>query len=351
MDKSSDSPTLTRRQFLYRLSTVGIYSALTIDALAETGEDPIESLFRETIVVDGVLYSLKRYDTQRTPNGHREIKRQTGIDIATWSIFAERLDDTLQWLQSRRDLRLITTARAIDEAHTAQRFGILLYDQNIRGSGLGGSIGGLETRKAQGLRIFQIGYSDSTEFGGGDNRKYSKLPLNQFGMEVVRELNRLRMIVDVSHTGRQTALDVTQVSSAPVVATHCSARALTKHQRAKHDDVLREIAATGGVIGVMNVAKMIQRESDVVTVDDYVAHIDHMVQTVGIDHVGFASDCWLDGSGVDDKKFGKLDNFLASPERWKHVVRRLQRLGYSRDALQKLMGLNFRRVFQQILDP
>lgn len=348
-----DMDLLTRRQFLGGAAAIALGSVISAALLPtplKAAEAPSDALLNESFLFDGVLYSTQRRDCACTPAGVGEIKRQTGINAAAWSVAASRLSELNQWMAGRTDLQLMTSAADVDTVVTIGRFGVIYYDQNGRGANLGSSVAPLAERKARGLRIFQIAYSDSSELGGGDDPRNAELPLTPFGREVVRELNRLRMVVDVSHCGRRTTLDVAAASTSPILATHCTARRLTNHYRAKPDEALKAIAQTGGVIGVMSVGRMIRRSTGQGTIDDYVAHIDYMVQLVGVDHVGLASDSWLDGAPVFPD-LDSTDGFLMSPDRWRHVVRRLQAKGYTADALKKVMGLNFKRVFQSVLDP
>ncbi len=274
------------------------------------------------------------------------IKRLTGIDVGNHSTRVNRLADRNRWVELHSDALLrIDKASDIEKAKKTNHYGIIYYTQ--LGYDLGGSIEPLAKWKEEGLRVFQITYGDN-ELGGGS--RSDDLPLSSLGKKVVKELNRLRMVVDISHCGRRTTLDVTEASGDPVTANHANAERLTNNGRNKSDEELKAIARTGGVVGITNINRYLLMDSSrPATIDDFVAHVDYMVEKIGIDHVGISSDGSLDGGLRYEVDYS--DPFLCSSERWKNVARRLHEMGYSRQDLQKILGLNFKRVYEQVLDP
>lgn len=308
--------------------------------------DFIEKLFADSLVIDGLVnVSVKKSKgaTHLAPGG---IKRLTGIDMGNHSTHVNRLVNRNRWIELHSDaLMRIDKASDIETAQKTNCYGIVYYTQ--LGFDLGGSIEPLAKWKEEGLRVLQITYGDN-ELGGGS--RSDDLPLSSLGKKVVKELNRLRMVVDISHCGRRTTLDVTEVSSNPVTANHANAERLTNNGRNKSDEELRAIAGTGGVVGVTNINRYLLKDSSApATIDDFVAHIDYMVEKIGIDHVGISSDGSLDGGLRYEVDYS--DPFLCSSERWKHVARRLHKTGYSLEDLQKILGLNFKRIYDQVLDP
>ena len=109
-------------------------------------------------------------------------------------------------------------------------------------------------------------------------------------------MNALGIVVDVSHSNKQTTLDAADLSTKPIIATHANARALTSRSRNKDDEELLAIGATGGVIGVTTIGWMLDSDGDgAAGMDDMIAHIEYMVALVGIDHVGVSADARMDG--------------------------------------------------------
>lgn len=309
-------------------------------------DDFIEKLFVESLIIDGVVNLGMKRGKSSSPLVPGQIKKLTGINVGGHTTRISTLSSRNQWVEQRSEaLMRVDRASDIEKARKINRYGIIYYVQS--GFDLKGSVEPLSQLKDGGIRVFQITYLDN-ELGGGSGS--DNIPLSPLGRKVVKELNRLRMVVDISHCGKQTTLDVTDVSSHPVTANHANVWQLCRNSRNKSDEELKAIAATGGVVGVTPINRyLLQDSSRPATIDDFVAHIDYMVEKIGIDHVGVASDGYMDGTERYDVDFS--DKYINSPERWKHVARKLHKMGYSKVDLQKILGLNFKRIYDQVLDP
>lgn len=213
--------------------------------------------------------------------------------------------------------------------------------------------------------------TDSTEFSG----------LSEFGENVVREMNRVGMMIDVSHVSDSAFFDVIRLSTVPVIASHSSARAICDNPRNLNDEMLADLAGNGGVVQVCllsdyvkkmppnperdsvmaglrvkyrNYSELSDAEMDsarvewramnqkfppnLATVKDYVDHIDHIVAVAGIDHVGIGSD--FDGGG------GLEDCFDVS--QFPNITIELVRRGYSEEDIRKIWGENLFRVMREV---
>ena len=161
--------------------------------------------------------------------------------------------------------------------------------------------------------------------------------LSEFGKTVVREMNRLGIIVDISHTSEKTSFDVLEISRHPVVASHSSVKALCNSTRNISDELMKAIAEKGGVIQVCLYGGFI-RENGRATVEDAVDHIDYIVQKAGIDHVGIGSD--FDGGGglTGLKDTGEM----------LQITLELLRREYSEKAIAQIWGGNFMRVMRAV---
>lgn len=162
--------------------------------------------------------------------------------------------------------------------------------------------------------------------------------LSSFGREVVAEMNRVGMMIDLSHASEKTFYDVLECSNVPVICSHSSSRLLCDHPRNLTDNQMRAIAAKGGVAQVCLYSGFLKKGGGA-TVDDAVKHIVHMVDVMGIDSVGIGSD--FDGGGG-------LPG-LEDASRFNSLTRRLMREGFSDDDLSKIWGRNFIRVWKQII--
>jgi membrane dipeptidase len=311
--------------------------------------DPdIEAFFTRSIIFDGLVNLSVRRGEGSPDLEPGTVKNLTGINLGNMTTRVQRLESLNAWMEERAEgTHRVLRASDLATALETRRHGVIYYVQQAFDEELHGSIEPLAIWKDQGLRALQVTYQDNLLGGGSFS---DDLPLTGLGRRVVRELNRLHMMVDVSHTGRRTTLDVTEYADGPVTANHANARRLTDHRRNKTDEELRAIAATGGVVGLTIIGRFMLRDpSRPATIDDFIAHIDYMVNLIGIDHVGVASDSYLDGSQVFDVDFS--DPYINSYDRWKHVAYRLRSMGYTDEDLEKILGLNFLRVYHEVLEP
>jgi len=171
----------------------------------------------------------------------------------------------------------------------------------------------------------------------------TKSGITPFGEAVVKEMNRIGMIIDLSHTSDQCVWDVLETSEAPVICSHCNARAICGHPRNLTDEQIKAIAAKGGVIGLMCVFIGPGPEYHDRTswpVDDprfqrWLDHVDHMVGLVGTDHIGWGSDGYL--------------TMLGTPAELPKITEGLMRRGYSETDIRKFWGENYLRVFKEVV--
>ena len=165
--------------------------------------------------------------------------------------------------------------------------------------------------------------------------------LSDFGYKVIKRMNRLGMIIDVSHASSSTLADVLECSKAPVVATHSGAWEMKNHKRNLTDDEMRAIAAKGGVIqcatGRFFLSHLPKKD---VTVKHLVDHIDHMKKIVGPDHIGLGTD--FDGGG------GVVG--LEDCSKMKAITVEMLKRGYTPEELGKFWGGNFLRVWEEIIN-
>jgi membrane dipeptidase len=162
--------------------------------------------------------------------------------------------------------------------------------------------------------------------------------VSALGEQVIAEMNRVGMMVDVSHGSKATALDAMRLSRAPVIASHSSVRALRNHPRNVDDETLHALRDDGGVIQIVALGDYVRRpEGGPPTVSDLVDHVDYAVQRIGIDHVGIASD--FDGGGG----VAGWNDASETP----NVTAELLRRGYSEADIAKLWGENLLRVWRE----
>ncbi len=209
-----------------------------------------------------------------------------------------------------------------------------------------------------GLRCAQLTYNTQNLLGSGSTERVDG-GISDYGEQIIKAMNEVGMLVDVSHSGDKTTLDAVELSPKPIAFTHSNCRALNNHPRTKTDEAIRKLAAKGGVMGITGV-RMFVKATDPTTVEDIVDHIDHVVKLVGIDHVGIGSDSDLmgyDHMPADQYKQLKA-GYKASyafrdkidtdgfdhPRKVYDLTAALIRRGYSDTNIQAILGGNFRRL-------
>jgi membrane dipeptidase len=193
--------------------------------------------------------------------------------------------------------------------------------------------------------------------------------LSDFGVDVVKRMNELGIIVDLSHCGKQTSYDGIQFSDPPACFTHTMCESIYRnHPRAKTDNQIRTMADKGGVMGVAALGYFVGPDpGGKTTIETYLDHVDHTVKVGGIDHVALCTDFPIQGIKVWATKETwyepRLKSFkpsynvkwppwipdLDKPGRFRNVARGLNKRGYSDDQIEKILGLNWLYYFDTVL--
>ena len=215
------------------------------------------------------------------------------------------------------------------------RHGIMLGIEN--GYAIGKDIKNIEAFRNRGVVYMTLchnGDNDICDSAKGNNEHGGVSP---FGADVIREMNRVGMMVDLSHGGEKSFYDALDISSQPIVCSHSSARALCNHPRNLTDDQMRALAQKGGVAQVTFYHGFLKAEGEA-SIIDAIAHLNHMVKIMGVEHVGIGTDFDGDGGVKGIASASELINF----------TRRMLRERYTNEEIQMLWGGNFMRVMQQV---
>ena len=281
------------------------------------------------------------------------------------------------------DLELAATADDILAAHKRGHIAILMGVEG--GQAIDSDLAILRTFFTLGARYMTLTHTNHTPWADTSSKPPEHNGLTDFGKQVVREMNRLGMMVDISHVSDKTFFDALETSSAPVIASHSSCRALASAPRNMTDDMLRALAAKGGVVHInyyegfldndfqQRQSALKDEEAQQTAIDDaspkfgdrsqegpavrkinaarleklgriplskLLDHFDHAVKVAGIDHVGLGSDF----DGVDDMLPEGIEDISKLP----NLVRGLMERGFSDDDILKILGGNTLRVMRDV---
>ncbi len=253
--------------------------------------------------------------------------------------YTHGLLDTLEKLCTRTDRMFIARSAAeIAEAKIAGRIAALVAIEG--GEAIGTSLDELKTFYDRGVRLMTLTWSRRNAIGRGVKVEGTD-GLSEFGHSVVREMERLGMIVDVSHCADETLLDVLSIARRPLVASHSNSRELCPHPRNLTDDLARLIAATGGLVAVTFAGIFVDTDPAKVNVGRMVDHIERLLSVIGADHVGLGTDFdgFTDSYGLVMKDSSHLPELTAAM---------LDR-GIAPDVIAKVMGGNWSRVIAAVV--
>jgi len=247
---------------------------------------------------------------------------------------------------------LALTAADIERIHTSGRIASLIGMEG--GHSIDNSLADLRMFYRLGARYMTLTHTANTPWADSANGPAEHHGLTPFGEEVVKEMNWLGMLVDLSHVSPETMEDALRVTRAPVIFSHSDARALNDHIRNVPDNVLEQLAKNGGVICVtfvpgfvspkVNAWNALSKEDQArqpmpqASIADVADHIDHIRKIAGIDHIGIGSDF----DGITQTIPG-LDDVSKYPALTAELLKR----GYSDGDVKKILGQNLLRVFRQ----
>ncbi len=311
---------------------------------------------------------LAAYDLRGTTPGHTDIQRlrQGMVGAQFWSVYvpsramAEHASARIQLEQIDLAKRMIERYPDVFELATSPDDLVRIFEDGRIASMLGmegghaieNSLGALRAFYDLGARYMTLTHSANNDWADSCCEDPELDGLSAFGREVVREMNRLGMLVDISHVSPATMHDVLDVSQAPVIFSHSSARAINNHPRNVPDDVLRRMAENDGVVMVTYVTVFVNQAlldwselpadqrtgpAPEATVADVIAHLEHVRDVAGIDHVGIGGD--YDGA--------TLPTGLEDVSTYPALFAELSRRGWSESELRKLAGENVLRVWRE----
>jgi membrane dipeptidase len=316
---------------------------------------------RPGIVVDGLIIS--RWSDQVLAAMSEGRLTCANFTCSVWENSTGTLRNIAEWLRriDRQQDRLIKVDRAtdIERAHQQQKIGVLLGFQNT--SAIEDRLELLEIYKRLGVHIIQLTYNTQNLVGSGCWEQNDS-GLSGFGREVVAEMNRLSMLIDLSHVGSRTAADAIDASQSPCAFTHVCPRGLSPHPRNKTDDELKRIAGSGGFVGVAAYAPFLR---DGASLDDFVDALEYVISLCGETCVGIGTDA-TDGQDEaffdwlrHDKGYARrvvptrgtapLLEGMRWPTDYGSIEAALKRRGWAEPLVRAVMGENWLSFIRQVI--
>jgi membrane dipeptidase len=214
-----------------------------------------------------------------------------------------------------------------------------------------------------GMRVFSVSHNRRNVLADGCGSR-ALAGLSFLGVDVVKELNRLRVLVDVSHLSEAGFYDVLEVTTAPVIATHSNARAVCDHPRNLTDDQLKALAENGGMICLNFYRDYLRVDGENASLEDLLDHIDHIASQIGVDRVGLGPDFmdapreivapalkYVDPTGehgLTVEKYMTGPKGIADNSQFGNVARGLEGRGYKAEQIDGVMGGNFLRLLAKV---
>ncbi len=395
------------KEYLSHIIFLTLFILIAITVLASflaTGEDPLDKLHSETLVWDShndlsyrILYE-KLDIGKRLPGGYVDIPRlkQGGVDVQTVALFVQNFlypdkcaRQALQLLEAMKaeieknsdSVELARTGADIERIVKAGKIAMPLTIEG--GHAIEDDLELLRKFHSLGASSMTIthnishGWADSS----GDKPKWDGL--NDLGRKVIKEMNRIGMVIDISHVSDETFFDIVEITQDPLIASHSGCRVLNPHHRNISDEMLRALAKNDGVIGIVFVLPFLTPEyreammelsaigrpwfeklpkiedldlriavehlragqdwplENLPTIENVLDHIEHAVKIAGVDHVGL---------GADMYPRTPLPVGIRGAQDYPKITKGLKKRDYSNEDIKKIMGGNFLRVWKQVTD-
>ena len=294
------------------------------------------------------------------------------VTICYHEDFQEMVENIIAWNQRFEQYsQLIFQGRTADDvrkAHEEGRTAIFFGFQNC--SPIEDNIGLVEVCHQLGVRFMQLSYNNQSLLATGCYEEDDP-GITRMGRQVIREMNRVGLVVDMSHSARRSTLEAIEISERPIVITHANPSFWFPALRNKSDDVLKALAESGGMLGFSMYPHHLKDKSDCL-LEEFCTMIARTAEMIGAERIGFGSDLcqdqpdsvveWMrNGTWTRERDFGEGSagqaGFPVQPE-WfrdnrdfKNILNCLRKTGFSEDEVERIVGLNWLNFFEQSFDP
>lgn len=296
------------------------------------------------------LAELKRYKDI----GVDYLSINVGMDFNSQGLIMEVIAGFRHYIQTHEDYMLAENLSSIEQARSKKKMCVAF---DLEGSVmLADNPNMVELFYALGVRQMHLAYNNDNSVAGGcagENIGISKL-----GREVIKEINRVGMVLDLSHMGERSTLEAMDLTSKPPVFSHSNVKALKDHPRNITDEQIKKCAQRKGVIGVNGIGVFLDSPAQISSAK-IAEHIDYIVQLVGPEHVGIGLDYVVDKEEIKEyieshpEVFGKMESskgdllMYGSPEQFPEIREELTLKGYKAGDIDLIFGENFYRIAKE----
>ena len=319
-----------------------VYEQLYRKSIGE--ESPLRDAVAPRLIRDGIDVSV--YAVSGDSYSHSQ---NTGRYLET---ALENIDMFLDEApKSEGMISLIRTRSDLPEKVRPGQISFILHFEG--GMPLQGSIHQLRNFYRLGLRSMQLTWNFRNELGDGVWENQTKGGLTRFGVEVVKEMNRLGMVVDLAHLNREGFFHALKVARAPLIVSHANACGMLDNPRNLADDQIKAIAEQKGLVGILALPERVSRKD--AALDDLLGHLDYMVELVGVEYVALGLDfVKYDGPRTLKDRHHPLHKApvvkdLEEVEDLPKLIEGLDRRGYEEEEIALIVGGNYLRVLKTIL--
>ncbi len=321
--------------------------------VVDTHCDTLQALFRD--IFPSVTPSrIEEGLGKRSDKGHIDIPRlkEGGVDCQVFAIFVSKIPNPPKPLhralnlidvfyrECEKNKDEISHARSYDDVLKTIESGKIAALISLEGGEvIEEDVSMLRILYELGVRMMSLTWNHRNFLADGVKEERTKSGLTNLGVKVVEEMERLGIVIDVSHLSESCFWDLVEITDSPIIASHSNCRTLCDHPRNLNDRQIAAIADKGGVIGMNFFPKFLRKEGQA-TVSDVVDHMEHIIDLVGIDYVGLGSDF----DGISSTPIG-----LEDASKMPNITIELVSRGYSEEEIRKILGGNHLRVFSRVM--
>jgi membrane dipeptidase len=341
--------------------------------------EKLNELIDKGVPTPAILYEMDRMHIQELINGESRREQEwmelSGVDAFSMTVgvygepafsYKNAVRDIALWTRKFDSLEYLAKAKSVNDIYQAKKMGkraIILNLQNT--DHIGTDLKKLELFHDFGIPIIQLTYNLQNFVGSGCLER-TDAGVTKFGIQVIEQLNELGILVDVSHCGYQTTMDAIKFSRVPVAATHSFCCKLSEHPRGKTDEQLAMLAEHDGYLGILVYPPFIVRPGRQASLNDFLDHLEHAINIMGIDKVGIGTDY---GKVVPEPlqvilrkegmRLGHIKGYTGGAgttegykdhREWTNFTRGLVSRGYTDDEIKGIIGGNFLRILGEVID-